>query len=173
MTTTTIRRNGGWCVELTTPLTYNGKRIDQIEIKPADLSQVIRWGNGSIPSTLAFAAELTGLPEKVLRTIVYPDVDRFLLALTAIMPEPIRADYAAGNKPLCTSDAELPEAFLSDPEDPRYPKVEGAVRPSKGPDPVKPLFGLNPDSLYPPLPEEPQKNVEDMEDDMPDVMRAR
>lgn len=177
--TTTIRRTGGWCVELTRPLSYNGKQIDEIEIQPANLSHVIRWGNGRIASTLAFAAELTGLPEQVLRTLVYPDVDRFMLALTAVMPEPIRADYAAGNKPLYTSDDELPDAFLTDPEDPRYPKMEGPVRPSKGRgDPVKPLFGLNKDSLYPQPPGnsvagQPTENEEDFDDDMPGVMQAR
>lgn len=165
--TTTICRDGSWRIELTRPLHVNNKQVDVITIQPADLSHVIRWGSGEIPSTLALAAELTGLPERALQTLAYPDVDRFFLALTSIMPEPIRADFSAGNKPLATNPDELPQAFVSDPEDPRYPKVSGPVR-SAGPDALKPLFGLD----NTPNPSPPTPPVDDMGEDMPNAMRA-
>lgn len=177
MASTTLGRDGSWVVELMRPLHYDGREVAEIVLQPIELSHVIRWSRGEIPSTLALAAELSGLPEKLLRQLAGPDVDRFFVALVALMPEAIRNDYAQGTRPLASDDAVLPSTSppLSDPEDPRYPKLDGIVRASKGPDPVKPLFGLTdkpkPVSEIADIPSVGEGS-DDIESDMPDVMQG-
>lgn len=122
----TMRRDGGWTVELITPV----KDLGVIEFKPVGFDQVIRWTQGDIPSTLALMSELSGVPETVLRSLTFPDVDRVMFAFSAILPPGVRADFEKGAKPLATPRAELEarEGPLNDPVDPRFPLVDGQVQ---------------------------------------------
>jgi hypothetical protein len=139
MPSNTLKRDGSWVVELLMPIKDNQNRdINEITISSPGFEHVIRWGTQEIPSTLALLSELTGLPEKMLRTITYPDVDRVMLAFTAILPPAIKADFAKGARPFATAMDELPPGPpLNDPIDPRYPRVDGPVQrmPSSMPGP--------------------------------------
>lgn len=152
----TMKRSSVWIVELYTPLKHGGKDITEVVINPAGFETVIRWGRDEIPSTMALLAEQTGLPERLLRTITYPDVDRLMLAFTAAMPPSIQADFNAGKKQFATDDDELPQdEEVNDQVDPRFPKVDGpvvrmtqpektAVTPTPAPDlPVRDGSGLS------------------------------
>jgi hypothetical protein len=128
MPSNTLKRNGAWVVELLTPLHHQGRDIDEITISSPGFEHVIRWGMHEIPSTLALLSELTGLPEKLLRMITYPDVDRVMLAFTAMLPPAIQADFNKGARPFATPIDELPvEQLVNDQIDPRYPHVDGPV----------------------------------------------
>src|SRR4249920_3873386 len=105
---TTIRRTGGWCVELAAPLQMGGKIVDQIEIKPIDIATLTRWQRGDIGSSMALLSELCGIPEQILHTIKYPDADRVLLALYQTVPLPIQNDFTQGNRPLATAPEDMP-----------------------------------------------------------------
>jgi len=133
----TLKRTGQWAVELLTPLHHQGREITEIVISPPGFEHVIRWGLQEIPSTLALLAELTGLPEKLLRMITYPDVDRVMLAFTALMPATIQADFSKGTRPFATPIDELPvDQIINDQIDPRYPHVDGPVQRNIEPVPV-------------------------------------
>jgi hypothetical protein len=124
----TLKRDGSWIVELLAPLKNNGKDVLEVVIKPPGLEHVIRWGQGDIPSTLALLAELCDLPEKMLRTITYPDVDRVMLAFTAMMPSMIQQDFQQGKRPLASDVDDLPAGAADDQTDPRFPHVEGPMK---------------------------------------------
>lgn len=125
----TLKRDGSWVVELQTPLKHAGKDVMEITIHPPGFEHVIRWGQNDIPSVLALLAELTHLPERLLRTITYPDVDRVMLAFTSMMPLSIQTDFQKGSKPFASSIDDLEdEAPVSDQIEPRFPHVDGPVR---------------------------------------------
>lgn len=144
MPSNTLKRDGSWIVELLVPLKHNDKEVAEITIQSPGFEHVIRWGRGEIPSTLALLAELCDLPEKLLRTIKYPDVDRVMLAFTAMMPPMIQADFQKGEKPLASEEEELPADAppVVDQIDPRFPNVAGPVRRFQTPPP--PIKGAEP-----------------------------
>lgn len=168
----TIRRDGGWTVELVTPLRATGGAVvDKIDMRPAELGHVIRWGDGSIPSTLAMLSELSGVDERLLRTLSYPDVDRVLLAYSQVVPAAVRKDFEEGSRPFSTPDDQLPAPVYgeqpvvpADPIDPRFPRVEGPVERY-----VKPP-GLQPSPLRPQPPQMADEEA-DMAADPPNVAR--
>ena len=132
--TTTMRRNGAWIVELITPIKDRTREITSVEINPPDFDTVIRWGRGEIPSTLALLAELSNLPEVLLRSLVYPDVDRIMTALVFVVPQIIKEDLENAAKPLAVPrEDEGPVNEAVDPIDPRYPKVPGPIQRWPGP----------------------------------------
>jgi hypothetical protein len=131
----TLKRDGSWIVELLVPLKHENKDVGEIAIRSPGLEHVIRWGHGEIPSTLALLAELCDLPEKLLRTITYPDVDRVMLAFTAMMPAMIQADFQAGKRPLASDVDDLPADAVDDQIDPRFPHTDGPVKRFPAPPP--------------------------------------
>lgn len=136
--TTILRKTGGWAVELISPIRdKNGTEIDTIEIRQLDFDLSIKWSRAEIPSFLALLAILSNIPEKVLRTLVYPDVDRVLLAFFNVLPPAIQGDFTKGVMPIATPLEELPEAErgpLPDPIDPRFPRADGPVKRFPAPD---------------------------------------
>ena len=145
MTTTTLKRNGSWVVELQQPLHGFGREHTEITIRPATADHMIRWGLQQVPSTMALLAELCDIPEKILRQLPIQDFNRVMLALNHVVPDNVKTDWNEGNRPLATAEEELPlqEQGIPppDPEDPRFPKVDGPVvrmkpGPPTSPEPV-------------------------------------
>ena len=128
MPSNTLKRDGSWVVELLVPLKHESKEVGEIAIRSPGLGHVIRWSRGDIPSTLALLAELCDLPERLLRTITYPDVDRVMLAFTSMMPPMIQKDFQEGKRPLASDVDDLPAGATNDQVDPRFPHVEGPVQ---------------------------------------------
>ena len=128
MTIDILRKTGGWMVELQQPLMGRSGEITAVEIRRPTADVVIRWGKWQIESTLALMAELTGLPEKVIRQLPNDDFDRVLFALTNVVGPIIKADLETGARPLALEEEQLPEAERGvpppDPLDPRFPAVE-------------------------------------------------
>src|SRR5215831_2254935 len=129
MNTTTMRRTGTWVVELVTPIQSKGKEIRELVIRPPDFDLTLRWGEGAFPSTLSFLAELCNVPEKALRTMIPPDIDRVLMAYYQVVPPSIKTDFEQNAKPMATPAEEMPEAEqrMDDPVDPRFPRADGPV----------------------------------------------
>lgn len=133
---TTMRRDGGWSVELLNPL----GEVDKLDIRPPTLRHTVRWGNNEIPSVLALLSELTGVSESVLQDLSGADSDRVLMALSYIVPAGMKQDFSNGTKPLATPvEALTPEqqyeviASDNDEVDPRFPKAKGEVKRFKQP----------------------------------------
>lgn len=163
----TLRRHGGWSVELIHPLRVGNHTVEQIDIRPPELDHVIRWGDGRIASTLALLAELSEQPEAALRTLRYPDVERVMLALANVIKDtPMHADFIKGVRPIATPPTaasavwEMPAAVaapeviagINDDVDPRFPKVAGQVMRFKPPAPET----APPVELPPQVPQVPQ-----------------
>jgi hypothetical protein len=126
-----MRRDGGWTVELATAIIGNsGAQIVEINIRPPDMEQVIRFGQGRYPSTMSLLAELTGVPEMVLRTLVGRDGDRVLRAYYEVVPDDLKKIFTDAKMPLATPDELMPidQNRLNDPIDPRFPRADGPVR---------------------------------------------
>ena len=131
--TTTARKNGAWAVELITPIRdLQGKEITTIVIGQLTFDLSIKWSQAKIPSFLALLAILSNVPEQVLRTLVYPDVDRVLKAFFEVLPVAIQNDFTNGVLPIATPQEALPEAerhsLPPDPIDPRFPAADGPVQ---------------------------------------------
>lgn len=130
MDRTTIKRNGGWTIELSTPI----DKIEQIDLAPVTLDHTIRWARGEIPSVLALITELTGVTEKQLKQLSGVDTDRLFIAFSFIASGAIKKDFENGTRPLATplelmSDEErYAELDQNDPHDPRFPKIDEPVR---------------------------------------------
>jgi hypothetical protein len=135
----TLRKTGGWCVELFVPLKWGARTVDTIEIRSPTIGILTRWQRGDIPSSMALLAELSDIPESILNTITYPDADRVLLAMFNAVPKPIQADFSSGVRPLSTPPDEAPVPVPgSRPlavDDTRFPLHDGTL--SK-PEPVEP-----------------------------------
>ena len=150
----TLKRDGGWSVELVTPLMRrDGTMIDVVDLKPAELDQIIRWGMGDIPSTLSMLSEMCGLSESLLRTLKYPDVDRVMLAYSQVIPPVVRKDFEEGTRPFATPQDDLP---VGDREtvggtNTLFPKVAGDVKPFTSPPTEPPNLGQE-RRRAPPLP---------------------
>jgi hypothetical protein len=127
----TLRKSGGWCVELTVPIKHGNRVIEEIDIKAPSIRTLTRWQRGQIPSSMALLSELSGISESVLDTITYPDADRVLLALFNVVPKPIQSDFSSGTRPLSTPVEELPEPAPGTrpvaQDDPRFPYHDGPV----------------------------------------------
>jgi hypothetical protein len=129
----TLHADGGWTVELVMPIKKSsGDTISAITIRPVELEQTIRWARGEYPSTLALLAEMSKLPESMLRSLKYPDVDRVLLAYSQVIPPTIRKEFEEGVRPIATPDDLLPrgdkQSVGNTEGDPRFPKVAGPVQ---------------------------------------------
>jgi hypothetical protein len=126
-----MRRDGTFVVELYTPLKYQGREVDHIIIQAPRYEHTIRWNRVEIPSGFALLAELSGLPERLLRQVVSPDIERITVALFS-QAKFAQADVFEGRRPLATPDELLPEqeteTRLVDQIDPRFPHVEGPVK---------------------------------------------
>lgn len=133
---TTLKRNGGWTIELETPI----GSMTEINIPPVSLDHTIRWSRHEIPSVLALLSELTGIKETALRQLTGNDSDRVFIAFSFMAPATIKKDFEQGTRPLATP----PEAFTeeqlyeqladnNDPVDPRFPKVNEPVQRYKEP----------------------------------------
>jgi hypothetical protein len=131
-----MRRTGGWAVELATPIKHANQTIEVVEIRPLTIETMVRWSSGQFPSSLALLAELSGIPEMVLRQISYPDADRVMLALYNVVPQALKDDLTNGVRPMATpADAVPPEepgARAVDQNDPRFP-AETTVLPIRPP----------------------------------------
>lgn len=163
-----LKRDGSWVVELNLPLHHAGRQYDEIRIKPLTMGQLVRWNNGQIVSIMGLMAELTDLPEMLLRQITFPDVDRLMLAFAAMMPPVIQAAMTNQSRPMATPDNQLPpeysvDARISDQVDPRFPHVEGPVRRF----PVPPQFSQPGQPQQPALPQDSQSIAQP-----PDIMKA-
>jgi hypothetical protein len=127
---TTMKRNGGWTVELATSI----EGVEMLEIQPVSLDHTIRWARKEIPSVLALLAELTGVKESILRKLSGNDSDRMFVAFSFVVPQTIKKDFEQGTRPLATppelmTDAQrYEEVDKTDPIDPRFPKVDGPVK---------------------------------------------
>lgn len=135
---TTIKRNGGWTIELST---FIGK-VDKLDIQPCSLDHTIRWARKEIPSVLALLAELTGVKESELKKLTGQDSDRVFIAFSFIVPQQIKKDFEEGTRPLATpveamTGEQRYEEIDSqvDEQDPRFPKVQGEVQRFKQPEP--------------------------------------
>jgi hypothetical protein len=127
-----MRRDGSFIVELFTPLKYQGREVDHLVIAAPRYEHTARWNKGDIPSALALLAELTNLPERLLRQAVYPDMDRITVALFA-QAKFLQADVVIeGKRPFATPDEELPDLAesggLADQVDSRFPHVDGPIK---------------------------------------------
>jgi hypothetical protein len=129
-----MKRNGAWIVELVHPLAAKSGTLTEITINPVNLDQVIRWGRGDISSSLQLMAEMTGQPERLLRQLVYPDVDRVTLAFMNVLPDSVTKGISEGKHPWATADDELeliePIAEVQLPDqggDPRFPLATGSA----------------------------------------------
>lgn len=126
-----MRRDGTFIVELCHPLKRINGELTELIIHPLNFQQVIRWQSGEIMSRLALVAEATRLPERLLRLLVYPDVNRVMFAFTYTLPVELRESFSNGERPLTTADEDLPETpeeRAGDQDDPRFPHVDGPVR---------------------------------------------
>jgi hypothetical protein len=126
-----MRRDGTFVVELYTPLKYQGREVDHIIIQAPRYEHTIRWNRGDIPSGFALLGELTGLPERLLRQVMSPDIERITVALFS-QAKFAQADVFEGRRPLATPDEQLPEpepeTRIADQIDPRFPHVEGPIK---------------------------------------------
>jgi hypothetical protein len=128
----TLKRDGGWKVELIIPLKYGSRIIDEIEIPPLKFDHVIRWPQ--MPSVLFLLETITGVPEAALRDLQGPDMDRVMMAFTAVVPLSIRQTVEAGQKPFATPVEQLaPDQAVivndrRDPVDPHFPAAPGPVK---------------------------------------------
>lgn len=127
----TMRRSGGWTVELVTPLKSRGQEITEIDIQPPIAAHTVRWAHARIPSFLALLSELCGIPEKLLLQLPNSDFDRVMFAFIFMMPPVIKAGWESGERPLATPEDDLPadERYVPPPDqlDPRFPAVDGPV----------------------------------------------
>lgn len=128
---TTMKRNGGWTVELSTPI----DKLDKIDLAPVKLDHTIRWARGDIPSVLALISELSGVSESSLKQLSGQDTDRLFVAFSFIATGSIKDDFQKGARPLATppelmSDEERYRAAdeQNDEIDPRFPKVNEPVQ---------------------------------------------
>ena len=148
---TTLKRDGGWTVELINPLE---ERIKELNIRPPTLDHTIRWGQGKIWSVLALLSDLTGVPEPLLRRLSGADSDRVLTAFSLLAPPLIKDDFQNGRRPLATPDEQKTDKQLyedqsldNDPDDPRFPRVEGTLKrfkePEQPPQPQPDSGGMN------------------------------
>jgi len=161
-----IRRTGIWSVELMRPLMHNGRSIDQIDIKPPRWDHQIRLAQQEITSMLGLLSEMTGLPEKLLRELTYPDVDVVMLAFHNVLPPIMRDNFQSGQYSLATPAEELPEAAtpeqqVVDQEDPRFPKADGPVK----------RFSAPPKLAFPETEPEQEPEVAGLGIDAPPVMK--
>ena len=131
MASDTLRKSGGWCVELRYPVKHHiAGEISAIEIRKPNADQVIRWRQDQYPSILAFLSQLCGVQERVLRQLDSDDFDRVIFAFMNCMPSAVKDDLGESKKPLATPDDELPEAErvpIPDQVDPRFPVADGPV----------------------------------------------
>jgi hypothetical protein len=137
----TLRKTGGWCVELFVPLKWGARTIDAIEIRSPTIGILTRWQRGDIPSSMALLAELSDIPESILNTITYPDADRVLLAMYNAVPKPIQSDFSEGARPLATppevAPVPVPGSRPLAVDDPRFPKHDGTLsQPDPEPEPA-------------------------------------
>jgi hypothetical protein len=128
---TTIKRSGGWTVELSNKI----GNIDRLDIQPVSLDHTVRWARNEIPSVLALLSELTGVKEGLLKQLTGQDSDRMFVAFSFIVPQQIKRDFEEGNRPLATPvemmNAEQRYDDIDsqvDEIDPRFPKVHGEVQ---------------------------------------------
>jgi hypothetical protein len=128
---TTIKRDGGWTIELSNPI----GPLTVLDIQPVSLDHTIRWARKEIPSVLALLTELTGVKESELKKLTGQDSDRVFVAFSFIVPQQIKRDFDEGTRPLATpfedmNDAQRYEELDSqvDEQDARFPKVEGEVQ---------------------------------------------
>lgn len=148
--TYTMRRDGSFVVELQRPLKHADHDIDYIVVRAPTFEHTIRWGRKEIPSALALLAELSQLPERLLRQITYPDVDRITFALFN-QAGWAQKDVMEGLRPFASSNEQLPavttpEQAVVDQIDPRFPHVDGPVRRFPTPPPqIVPSQGEQPD----------------------------
>lgn len=129
----TMKRDGGFTVELIRPL--NGPRgvVNEITIRPPTLEDSLKWSNEEISSILGLIAYLSGQPEMLLRRMTWPDADRILVALGMVLPDNsgMKADFMKGTRPMATDDINLPEEELvpmPDQDDGRFPQADGPVQ---------------------------------------------
>jgi hypothetical protein len=141
-----MRRDGSFVVELYTPLKYQGRGVDHIIIQAPRYEHTIRWNRGDIPSGFALLAELCGLPERLLRQVMSPDIERITVALFS-QAKFAQADVFEGRRPLATPDELLPEpepeSQMVDQVDPRFPHFEGPIKRFPGP-PITQVPGTAP-----------------------------
>lgn len=81
---------------------------------PFLLDHTLRWNEGKFTNSLALLADLSGMPEILLRQIRYPDVDRVFSEFLMHVPGHVRDAINAGEIPLprieVNADAEPPQA---------------------------------------------------------------
>ena len=138
----TMRKHGGWCVELRYPLKHQPTDIVAIEIGRPNADQVIRWRQGQYPSILAFLAKLCGVSERMLRQLDSDDFDRVIFAFMNCMPTAVKDDLEDSKAPpLASSDDDLNRSEplpVPDQRDPRFPTADGPVVRFNTPKPAAP-----------------------------------
>jgi len=174
MPTTTLKRDNSWIVELNTPIQSHQGEIDVLVLKPMSLEQIVRWGREEIPSQLALLAEMCGVQERLLRLLVAPDIDRVLIAFSAMLPQSVLTSLRERGTPLATPEEKIAQdpqqqVPVPDQQDPRFPHVDGEVKRF----PTPPQFN-QPAALQPrPPPQPPAPKTENVGIDvnMPETMR--
>ena len=139
MSDVNLKADGSWAVELMHPVVHDGQTISSVVVHPVRFEQTIKWGRREYPSQLALLAELSQLPERVLRLLQYPDVDRVLIAMTGVLPASIAVDMRDNPVALATPDELLPpmqEDKIVDQGDPRFPHVTEPIKRFPGSGPV-------------------------------------
>lgn len=128
---TTMKKNGGWTIELFNPI----GSVTELNIQPVCLDHTVRWARMEIPSVLSLVSELTGIKESILTQLTGTDSDRMFIAISFMLPPQIKKDFENGTRPLATppelmNDAQKYEHIDSqvDEIDPRFPKVDGPVK---------------------------------------------
>ena len=101
---TTFSSDGSRTVALFIPFDFQGRRIEAVSIGPFLLDHTLRWEEGRFKSSLGLLADLSGLPETLLRQMRYPDVDRVFGAFLDMLPANIRDTIASGQIPLPPED---------------------------------------------------------------------
>jgi hypothetical protein len=129
----TMRRDGGFTVELVRSL--NGPRgvVNEITIRPPTLEDSLKWSDQRISSVLGLLSHLSGQPERLLRALTWPDADRVMVALGMVLPDNsgMKNDFLKGTRNMATDDLDLPEEEMipiPDQDDGRFPQADGPVQ---------------------------------------------
>jgi len=156
---TTKSKLGGTTVELFIPYEVDGKQITEVVIAPFCFDHTLRWMQGKFgeSAALTLMVEVTGLTERQLRQLRYPDTDRVQQEFMRMLPDDIRNDITNGKVPVPQPQLEdIPERMSEttiDGELPSKPFV-----PTFDPQPMPPPDRPAPPRMKPDTPPEGDAN---------------
>ncbi|MDB5177591.1 MAG: hypothetical protein JWN75_1259 [Candidatus Saccharibacteria bacterium] len=157
--------DGKRVVGLYIPFSVEGVEVRDVSLGPFLFDHDLKWQEGKYQTSLALIVDLSGLSEKVLRQLRYPDVSRVMTEFMSLIPEHISNDIRAGAVPRPIEPEPGPDDEAGDevdteeqrPEDEQLilggaPKETVRARPgaagvkSRAFDPDRPYSNLDPGS---------------------------